>query len=130
MAGHQSAFKIPKSAPINAKKKTLDWLAIKEIALSAANPLPKISAPPTIRFRLNRSPITPPNNIKATIGNIRAAITILKSLPVAPGRARTPKARATGEIPFPTFEMKREAARAVKPGCEWRSWSSRRIWQA
>ena len=32
IAGHHNAFKIPKSAPISAKKKTLDWLAIKEIA--------------------------------------------------------------------------------------------------
>ena len=130
IAGHQRAFKTPKSAPINAKSRTLELLTISEIALIAANPLPITSAPPTIRLRLNRSPTTPPNNIKAIIGNIRAAITMLRSFAVAPGRAKTPKASATGEMPFPTFEIKREVARAVNPGCEWRSCSSRRIWQA
>ena len=116
IAGHQSAFKTPNNAPIKASKKTLEWLTIKEIALMAANPLPIMSAPPTMRFLLKRSPITPPKSIKAIIGNMRAAITKLKSFPVAPGKARTPKARATGEMPFPTFEIEREVARAVKPG--------------
>ena len=50
------------------------------------------------------------------MGNMRAAMTMLKSFPVAPGRARTPKASATGEIPFPTFEINRAQARAVNPG--------------
>ena len=118
IAGHQSAFKTPNKAPIKANSRTLELLTINEIALIAANPLPITSAPPTIRLRLKRSPTTPPNNIRAIIGNIRAAITMLRSFAVAPGKARTPKARATGEMPFPTFEIKREAAKAVKPGWE------------
>ena len=120
IAGHHKAFKIPKSAPIKASKKTLEWPTINESALTAANPLPITSAPPTIRFRLKRSPITPPNNISAIIGNIRAAMTILKSFAVAPGKAKTPNASATGEMPFPTLEIKREVASALKPRC-WRS---------
>jgi hypothetical protein len=61
-----------------------------EAALIATKLLPKISVPPTMRFLLKRSPITPPKSIKAIIGNIRADITRLKSLPVAPLRLRTP----------------------------------------
>ena len=43
-------------------------------------------------------------------GTKRAAMTIERSFPVAPGRLRTPYARAIGEMPFPTFEINREAA--------------------
>ena len=130
IAGHQSAFKIPNNAPINASKKTLEWLTINETALTVAKLLPIMSAPPTMRFRLKRSPITPPNNIKAIIGNMRAAITMLRSFPVAPGSASTPKASATGEIPLPTLEIKREVARAVNPEWAWSSLSWLRMREA
>ena len=112
--------------------KTLGFIAekakpkIKDAALITTEILPRISAPPTMRFRLKRSPITPPNNISATIGKIRADITMLKSLPVAPSRLSTPYARAMGERPLPTFEMNLADNSCTKPRCILRS----RSWAA
>ena len=90
MAGHQSAFSTPKSAPIKANNQTDGKPAINAIALTAVKTEPIMSTVPTIRFRLKRSPITPPNNINAISGTKRAAITKLKSLPSAPGILSTP----------------------------------------
>ncbi|CAB4921629.1 unannotated protein [freshwater metagenome] len=52
MAGHQSALRIPNSAPIDAKSQIVGKFPMKEIALIAAKKLPIMSAPPTTRFRL------------------------------------------------------------------------------
>ena len=90
IAGHHSALSIPNTKPINTSRDTDAKPKIKDAALIATEILPRISAPPTIRFRLKRSPITPPNNISAIIGKIRADITMLKSFPVAPSRLNTP----------------------------------------
>ena len=76
-----------------------------------------MSAPPTTRFRLYLSPTTPPRSISATIGTKRAAITMLRSVPSAPGILRTPYAKAIGESPFPRFEINREKTSDTKPLC-------------
>ena len=90
MAGHQSAFRMPKSAPISASNQIEGKPAINAIALTAVKTEPIMSTVPTMRLRLKRSPITPPNNMNAINGTKRAAITKLKSLPSAPGILSTP----------------------------------------
>ena len=84
------ALRIPKSAPIRASNHVLEKPAIREIALTAARKLPSMSLPPTSRLRWNRSAITPPKSMKARSGTKRAAITMERSLPVDPGRLKTP----------------------------------------
>ena len=118
IAGHHSALSTPKSAPISAKSQTDGKFPINESALVAAKKLPMMSAPPTTRLRLYRSPTTPPMSISATIGKKRAAITKLRSLPSAPGILKTPYANATGDRPLPKLEINRALTSEIKPLCD------------
>ena len=115
IAGHHRALSIPKSPPMRQSNGTLAKPAINERALVPAKRLPITSLPPTMRFLLKRSPITPPSSMKRIIGAMRAVITRLKSVPVAPFKLRTPYARAIGDSPFPTLEMNRERMSGRKP---------------
>jgi hypothetical protein len=115
IAGHHIAFKIPNRKPITTKSGTEAKAKMNDAALMATKRLPSISVPPTIRFRLNLSPITPPKSINAIMGNRRANITMLKSFPVAPLRLSTPYASAISDNPLPKLEIKRAEIRETKP---------------
>ena len=108
-AGYQSAFKMPKTNPLNASNGIDAWCVRNASALIETKMLPRRSVPPTKRARPKRSAATPPIIMKRTSGTICAAVTMLNEPALPPGRSRTPKANAIGVIPFPRLLTTRDA---------------------
>ena len=74
------------------------------------------SVVPMTRARPIRSAMTPPKGRVRMTGIAVAASTTLNAVGDPSGRARTPKDRAMGPIPFPRFEIARARNRTRNRG--------------
>ena len=113
-AGYQIAFKTPKTKPLKAKSGTVALPVKNSIALRETNRLPIRSHEPTSRARPNRSATAPPIIMNNTSGTMCTPVTMLSELAFPPGKSSTPKANATGAMPFPILLTMREMRRIRK----------------
>lgn len=121
-AGNSTAIDVPLTAAAAAIAgsgvQPVSSIAPREKKASAFSDSPAIIT----RWRGNRSAMTPPTSMNTTIGSDSAVSTTDSVVASAPGRPRTPNARATGANALPSTEI----VRAVSSRLNRRSRSSPR----
>ena len=113
-AGYQMAFNTPNTKPLKASKGTVALPVRNSNALIETKRLPMRSHEPTSRARPKRSATAPPILMNNTSGTMCTPVTMLRELAFPPGKSRTPKASATGAMPFPMLLTMRETRRVRK----------------